>query len=167
MQFYIFFRINIVSLCSGGRVLPCHTGKEDDSGCMELCRDLWSPQPNGSTHCCHVNRETKVAQAQGKPAPRSHSSHYATSHPRHPNAEMMQDVCLSPSLHPPGTIPATSTSQPVPCRRAGMLLDTTSSLHLSYRSRGSSIEPNLRQEEEKGFSLLPPHQGAEFHLCQQ
>lgn len=132
-------------------MLPCHTGNKGDSGLHGTLQRPLVPQPNGSTHCYHVNKETKVAQAQGKPGSRSHSSNYAPSHPKHLNAEMMQDLCLSPSLHPPGMVPATSMSQPVPCRRAGVLLDTTSSPHLSCASQGNSIEPNLRQEEEEGF----------------
>ena len=84
--------------------------------------------------------------------------------PRTPKCrEMMQDLCLSPSPHPPWTIPATSTAQPVMHARAGKSLDTTSRL-----SRGRSSEPNLRQEEEEeGFSLLPPCHGAESQLCQE
>lgn len=100
--------------CSRGRVFPCRAGTEGDSGCVELCRDLWSPQPSWSAHCHHVKKETKVAQAQGKPPSRSHSSNYAFSCLRCPECrEMMQDLHLSSSPHPPGTVPATSTSQPV------------------------------------------------------
>lgn len=82
-------------------------------GCVELCRDLWPPQPSGSTRCHHVKKETKVAQAEGKPPPRSHSPSYTPSHPRCPSADMRQDLHLFPSAHPLGMIPATSTSQPV------------------------------------------------------
>lgn len=67
---------------------PATWGPRATRGCVELCRDLWSPQASWSTRCHHVKKETKVAQAEGKPPPRSHSSSYTPSHPRCPSAEI-------------------------------------------------------------------------------